>query len=299
MKLDFLVIGAQKSATTALFKYLESHPKLQLPAGKELPLFHAERHEAEVAEFMAQHYENVSGQLKGKVTPQYMCDEKIPERIYQHNANTKLIAVLRDPIDRAWSHYRMNKRRDNENRDFEVAMTESLQEEVLRRGRLGSAPTHELSYEDEADYYLAWGEYGRILDRYLEFFPAQQLLVVYTSDLQQRPKQTLDKVLRFLGLPAGFRPGCLGEVVHKGGSERLISKQTVSAVRDLWPIKQIWQRVPDKHQGTIRYWFEQFNVKKKDEEMQLSNVTRARLEAHFAKDAIRLAELTRTRPGWA
>ncbi|MFN3235577.1 MAG: sulfotransferase domain-containing protein [Pseudomonadales bacterium] len=298
MKLDFLVIGAQKSATTAVFKYLQPHERLAMPAAKEAPLFVRESSAEEAEEFMEEHFMNTAGKLRGKATPQYMCDQLIPARIHRHNPDIKLIAVLRDPIDRAWSHYRMNKRRDAEGRDFESAMLASLEPEVLARGRLGSAPSHAHDYESEADFYLPWGEYGRILQRYLDFFSRDQLLVIYTSELSQAPAATLDKILQFLGLEAGFRPACLGEVVHKGGSERLISKRTVTAIRDFWPVQKIWQRLPDNQKGTLRYWFEQFNVKTADEPMPLSESTRALLQVHFAKDAKLLAALTGRQPYW-
>lgn len=299
MKLNFLIIGAQKSATTALFKYLQPHPFLALPDAKEVPLFTEETTCQEQEKFMAQHFEGQIGKLRGKATPQYMCDDKIPERIHRYNPDMKLIAVLRDPIDRAWSHYRMNKRREVEDRDFEQAMLESLNPETLARGRAGSPPMHSECFESESDYYLAWGEYGRILDRYLDFFERDQLLVVYTSELQQRPEQTLDKILCFLGLEAGFRPDCLGEVIHKGGSERLISMDVLRGVRDFWPVRQVWDSISDHRQGVIRYWFEQMNVKAKDEEMRLSDNTRELLQSHFASDANRLTALTGTYPNWA
>ena len=299
MKLNFLVIGAQKSATTALFKYLQGHPSLALPDAKELPLFTNNHSPLTASSFINQHYKDQSGKLLGKVTPQYMCDEAIPGRIFHHNPEIKLIAVLRDPIDRAWSHYRMNKRRETEDREFEQAMLDSLEPETLHRGRAGSPPMHQTCFESEADCYLPWGEYGRILGKYLEFFDREQMLVLYTSDLQHRPEQTLDRILTFLGLDAGYRPGCLGEVIHKGGSERLVSMDTLRSFRDLWPVNQVWESLPDAKKGVIRYWFEQKNVKAADEEMCLSEATVKRLKAHFSSDAKRLAELTGTWPTWA
>lgn len=298
MKLDFLVIGAQKSATTALFKYLQFHPRLMLPAGKELPLFNNPVSDDDVADFMSEMYQRDDSRLKGKVTPQYMCDDRIPARICSHNPDIKLIAVLRNPIARAWSHYRMNKRRETEDRDFETAMIDALRPANLAKGRSGSAPTHDRCFESESDYYLAWGEYGRILERYTEYFSPKQIMVVYTEELQRNPAQVLDNVLSFLGLPVGYRPKCLGEVVHKGGSEKIFSSEVVHAVRDFWPVKHLWQRVSAKHQGVIRYWFEQLNVRQVDEVMFLGDETRSRLESHFAGDAKKLAELTNTCPTW-
>ena len=81
MKIDFLIIGAQKSATTALFKYLESHPALELPAAKEAPLFTRNVDSNAVDHFMAENFSTSDGKFRGKATPQYMCDDSIPARI--------------------------------------------------------------------------------------------------------------------------------------------------------------------------------------------------------------------------
>ena len=95
--LDFVIIGAQKSATTALFKYLEGHPDIEMPAAKEAPFFTAEHDsEQEWQEYTDTHFSDVS-KLWGKATPQYMGDYRVPERLAKHCPEAKLIAILRDP----------------------------------------------------------------------------------------------------------------------------------------------------------------------------------------------------------
>ncbi|MDB9868554.1 sulfotransferase domain-containing protein [Pseudomonadales bacterium] len=299
MKLDFLIIGAQKSATTALFKYLEPHADIAMPKGKEAPLFHHDVNEAEVSAFMAEQFGRGIGKLRGKATPQYMCDEAIPLRLKQHNPDLKLIAVLRDPIERAWSQYRMNRRRETEQRTFDEAVSELLQPDTLTKARAGSAPMHTETFESEGDYYLAWSEYGRILENYLRHFNRDQLLVLYTEDIQNEPQATLDKVMTFLGLDEGFTPDCLGEVIHKGGSEAIVSKQLKQRIRNFGPVKVFWDRIPEPRRRVIRYWFEQLNVKKSDDGIELSASQRAKLQMHFAKDAQLLASVTGEYPIWA
>lgn len=298
MKLDFLIIGAQKSATTALFKYLQPHSELALPAAKEVPLFTQDVVKEEVDNFVRDNYASETGKLLGKATPQYMCDERIPARIHDHNPDMKLIAVLRDPIDRAWSHYRMNLRRETEGRSFEQAMIEQLNPKRINKARVGSPPLHTQEFENEGDYYLVWGEYGRILKQYLELFRREQLLVLHTSELKNDPSAVLDRVLDFLGLETGFRPDCLGEVVHKGGSNKIISTNTRHKIRDIWPVKAVWSLVPEHKKQELRYWFEQLNVRSGDETMVLSDRTYQHLASHFAKDAALLSEITGTSPDW-
>lgn len=297
--LDFLIIGAQKSATTALFKYLQHHEHIAMPAAKESPLFTQEVTPAEIDTFLETNYRQAKSRIKGKATPQYMCDEKIPARLYEHNPELKLIAVLRDPIERAWSQYRMNLRRETENRSFDDAITESLADEKLELARSGCAPSHQGGYESESDYYLAWSEYGRILDNYRKFFKPEQILIIYTSDLELEPATTLDKVLEFLSLEAGYRPENLGEKVHQGGTSLLISNKIRHRLRNQMLFKSIWDGIPERHKSLIRYWYEQMNVRTSVESPALSAANRKRLEIHFQKDAALIQHITGHSPDWA
>ena len=216
--LDFLIIGAQKSATTVLHRYLGEHPAIAMPASKEVPYFTDSEAEAESWQAFSRKWFRHADPtvLWGKATPQYMADHRVPGRIHALMPNTKLIAILRDPIDRAWSHYQMARRRETETRDFEGAMRFAMDPDVLRSARSSSVPKHEHGYEAEDNFYLAWSEYGRILLEYQRYFPREQILVLLTEDLRQDPGRELDRVLSFLGLNPGYRPASFGKIVHKG-----------------------------------------------------------------------------------
>ena len=222
-KLDFLVIGAQKCATTTLFEHLRGHPGIHMPLEKEVPFFSGDNYcETLWREYAARHFGGEDGRLWGKATPQYLCDDRTPGRIKALMPGVKLVAILRDPIDRTWSHYQMGRRRDTEPRDFEAAVNELLGEAALARARQQPVPTHARGYESEGDFYVAWSEYGRMLQRYAELFGPDQILVLYTEDLQADPAGTLDRLLDFIGLEPGFRPETLGQVIHRGGGSSRI-----------------------------------------------------------------------------
>jgi hypothetical protein len=155
--LDFIVIGAQKAGTTSLFQYLRYHPEISLPAGKEVPYF---SHDALYARGWAAYmrnlarYEAISDPMRkwGTVTPQYMVggvlqatadvaiknnyDERtVPLRIHERLPDVRMIAILRDPVERALSHHRMAVMIGRERRSFDDVVGELLRPNALDRAR--------------------------------------------------------------------------------------------------------------------------------------------------------------------
>lgn len=284
--LDFVIIGAQKSATTALFSYLQNHPSIEMPVAKEAPFFTSEHlAEDDWQQFAAAHFSDES-KLWGKASPQYMADFRIPERLHQYAPNAKLIAILRDPIDRAYSHFQMAKRRATEDRSFDEIVAVDLDPLFVQNAREGSPPLHLQGYEPESDYYFVWGEYGRILSDFCRVFPREQLLVLTTVEVKNHPQQTLDKVLSFLGLRTGYTPANLGEVVHQGGGGSIIPASLPKKIVNLPIVNVFWSWVPNSFKETARYWFEQKNVKtvKPNHDEKMTAASRQKLQDFYAKD---------------
>jgi hypothetical protein len=149
--LDFLVIGAHKAGTTALFQYLRRHPQPFLPREKEAGFFSNDYWWDRSWKAFAEEFFDQApvGALWGKVTPQYMAYPEVPARIRALMPEVKLVAILRNPVDRACSHYRMAVCTLTERCSFEDAAV------ALQRG------------PDNPTSYLAMGQYGRILSSYL------------------------------------------------------------------------------------------------------------------------------------
>src|SRR5450755_2650628 len=180
--LDFVVIGAQKGGTTTLFEHLRGHPELCLPADKEAPFFNRpELYSKGVGQLFSTYFPRPlpTGRLLGTVTPQYMCIAGCAERLADAFPACALVALLRDPVDRAYSHYRMAQRRGQETRTFDDAIAAMLSgPDALAAARASTAL---------GGTYVAWGEYGRVLGEYLERFERERVLITYTSDLERDP----------------------------------------------------------------------------------------------------------------
>lgn len=298
--LDFLIIGAQKCATTTLFEHLRQHPDIHMPLEKEVPFFtDPECDAAGWASFSDRHFGPPDGRLRGKATPQYMCDPDAAQRIHRLMPGVKLVAILRDPVERTYSHYQMGQRRATEARPFDEAVTELLAPESLQRSRCLPVPTHATGYEPESAFYVAWSEYGRVLQSYARQFGPQQLLVLYTEDLQRDPAGTLDRLLAFIGLDPGFRPGGLGEVMHKGGGGNRIPHGVRAWLRQQRALYALWKWLPDEQQGRLRFLYERWNVRRSAPGgPAMSEFTRARLRQHFSRDLALLDGLACDQPPW-
>lgn len=297
--LDFIVIGAQKAATTSLWRCLQTHPELYMPPSKEAPFFSLDVLYARGFEwYLGDYFAGAPGTaLWGTVTPQYMMGSaevgvaEIARRIHEAVPEVRLIAMLRDPIERARSQHRMSVHRGTETRSFEVAAREQLEPAALAAAR--EAPT-------ELNSYVTQGEYGRLLSVYLGHVPRERLLVVRTDELEQRPAEAVRAVLRFLGVDEEHASPELGRRHHRGGTRRRIDLEAETALREylgthVWPET----RRPREQHRAFDFWLREWLVVPDDDLPRLDPAVRAALEQHFAADAARLESETGTVVPWS
>ncbi len=298
--LDFLIIGAQKSATTTLFELLRQHPSITMPLEKEVPFFIEEARDAEAWEaFAKQHFPSKKIGLWGKASPQYLCDPTAAAHIKRLMPDTKLIAILRDPIDRSRSHYKMDKRRELEHRSIDDAVAPLLSTSSSLYARSRPVPRHRGGYESESDFFIAWSEYGAALAPYYDLFPRQQILVLYTEELERDPAGVIDRIMDYLDLPLGFRPSQLGKVMHKGGGRNRIAHATRVKFRRTF-LFRLWQRLSPTLQGRIRFLYDRWNSQAADpDEDRPSALTEAAMRRHFAADLALLLALGVPTPPWS
>jgi len=197
-RVGFLVAGAQKAGTTALFDYLAELPGLELPAVKEAHFFDDEERVDWSAPDYAPYHALFGdpARLWGEATPIYLYWPNALERIRVYNPAIKLILLFSDPIERAWSHWKMEYARGKETEPFGWC---------IREGRARMADAGPYPGFHRVFSYVERGYYGRQLARVMRLFPRDQLLLIGSDDLRREPTATIRKVCEFLNIaaPAG------------------------------------------------------------------------------------------------
>ena len=196
---DFLILGAQKGGTTALYSYLRRHPSITGPSWKEVSYF--DRHYVRGEAWYRGNFPNKArtrGKLVGEASPSYLFHPLAPERVRADIPNAKLVALLRNPVDRALSHYNHEVALGREPLSFEAALAAEEARLAGEVERLVAEPRY-FSREWWSHTYQARGRYAEQLERWLAVFPREQLLIVPSDDLAAEPVETHARVLDFLG----------------------------------------------------------------------------------------------------
>lgn len=192
-RVNFLIAGAQKGGTSALAAFLSRHPEIFMAEKKELHFFDRNKHfrfGRRRYERYHRHFEGANGQAAvGEATPNYLYWKPAPRRIHEYNPDIRLVFILRNPIERAQSHWAMNRKNGIEPYDFEKA----LRMERLRALRAFPRQDRRYSYVDR-------GFYSRQIERVRAHFAPDQLLFLKNDDLRDAHDETLGRVYEFLGV---------------------------------------------------------------------------------------------------
>ena len=200
---SFLIIGAQRSGTTSLYRYLCTHPDVLPALRKEVHYYDFQF--AKGNAWYGAHYplrrRRRSPPVTGEASPYYMVHPLAPARAYAHNPQLKIIAILRDPVERAHSQYQHERANGHEQLGFDEAIDAEAERLAGCDARLRRAP-HYYCYNHHHFSYLDRGRYGHHLSRWLAHFPAEQLLVLSAETLFANPSRTANETFAFLGLAA-------------------------------------------------------------------------------------------------
>jgi hypothetical protein len=195
---DFLIIGAQKAGTTSLHAYLCEHSRVPAPTKKEVHFFDHEFHRG--TDWYRAHFQRYEeGTVSGESTPYYLFHPLAPQRAAEVLPDCKLIVLLRNPVDRAFSHHNHERALGYETLDFEQAIEAEPARLAGEEERLAREPGSR-SFAHQHHSYLARGRYAGQLERWFESFDRERLLVLGAEDLFTEPGGIVGEAQEFLGL---------------------------------------------------------------------------------------------------
>jgi hypothetical protein len=198
---SFLIVGAMRSGTTSLYRYLVEHPNVFLPGIKEVHFFD-DKYDLGLTWYSDQFSKGVSFRQVGEATPNYMYDPVAIERIGHDLPRALLVLILRNPVDRAYSHYLHNRVRGKERLSFEDALAAEPQ-------RLVRSPVDRRMYS-----YADRGRYLPQLSAIFKEFPPASVSVLVFDDLVRDPRSVVRRVCEFLDVDPKFEPQRLGIAVN-------------------------------------------------------------------------------------
>lgn len=219
---SFLIIGATKAGTTSLHHYMGQHPDVFMLPQKETNFFaqgsalclldRTVTDEEEYKKLFAN-----AGEAKqiGETSPAYLAVPDSPELIRQKIPDVKLIVVLRDPIERAFSHYLMRKRQGKEKRE---TFEECLEGEDL----------------DPMRSYKSRGFYGEQLERHLKQFSRDQLKVFLYEDFVSDPLRVVQECFVFIGVDPSFEPDMNERYNVNPPAEETLSDEARETLKNLY-----------------------------------------------------------------
>lgn len=257
---NFFVVGAMRSGTTSLARALGAHPDVFLAPVKEIHFFDRNYHRG--LDWYRSHFADVTTeQAVGEATQTYLYDPDALERMVAVAPEARLVAILRDPVDRAYSHYWHERARGWEPLEFEDAI---------------AAEPDRLAAGGEARYrysYLDRGRYLAQLQRLCQVFPREALVVVQFEDFRDDPKEVYTSVCRHLQVDDGMIPAILGERINP-----------YVTFRSRW-VRTFSRQLPAR----LREVAERLNVREATYP-PMAPATRERLTAAFAHEVATLAD---------
>ncbi|MCC3425194.1 MAG: Wzt carbohydrate-binding domain-containing protein [Microcoleus sp. PH2017_01_SCD_O_A] len=199
---DFLILGAQKCSTEALYGYLENHLQNIKEGAKQVHFFEL-NFERGVEWYSKQLTRSVAGDkvLLWEMTPYYIYHPLVAERVYKCFPDVKLIVMLRNPVQRAWMHYHLEVAIGCEKLEFEKAIAS---EPDRLKGEIEKFKADEgyYSFNHQHYSYLSRGIYVEQIKNWLDYFPREQLLIIKSEDFQKNPGDVFSEVLEFLDVKA-------------------------------------------------------------------------------------------------
>lgn len=228
---QFLIIGAQKAGTTFLYQELMSHPNLAGSITKELHFFDG-RHYSRGIDYYGAHFSSRGGDvLRGEASPGYLFHPHAASRVVEHLPDVKVIALLRDPVRRAFSQWQHERRLGYEPIDsFEAALEAEAERTHNEYERLLEEPAYD-SYAVRHYAYKLRGHYAPQIRRWQSAIGTEQILLLESTDLYKDTVSTLLRVHEFLGVEP-IAPASIGVNDMAAKSGMRLQEETAAALRE-------------------------------------------------------------------
>lgn len=203
----FICPGAQKAGTTTLYEILKQHPQLCLSSKKETKYFLKDIDELSLIDYRDNYFRHCNGKnVIGEIDPEYLFYRDVPRKIKSVlGSNVKFVFLLRNPVDRAYSHYWMSYRRGFEMDTFENAF-------LLEKDRLKTNEKKDIWHHS----YFERGFYSKQIENYLRFFPVENMHFIVFEEFIKKKNEVMKELLRFLCVDDRFQFEDIEKRYNKG-----------------------------------------------------------------------------------
>ena len=277
-KVDFFIVGAPKAGTTSLYSYLNRHPEIEMSTIKEPDYFSNEFIEEQslyykkesVRSLKKYHslYSDIKNLVRGEASVSYLFYEKVPKKIFKYNSSSKIIIMLRNPIDRAFSHYLM---------DYRLGLVSESFEDIVKKK--SNHKYAKLFYQQ----YIQVGEYANQLKRYLNVFNSENILLIDYDDFKKDVAGVVNKTYLFLGVNDDFQPN----LNKKHNAYSMPKNRIIRYIYSFVPLRNLLALIFTKEIiKSIRNL-----LFKSDKKLIMQVETINFLKKHFEKDVNELSEL--------
>lgn len=208
---NFFVVGVPKAGTTALYHHLREHPDIFMPSVKE-PSFFSERVQDDGSAMTWERYQSLFAEAGaestvGEASPDYFHSEKAPQRIADYNLDARIVVILRQPVERSYSHFLMLQ---NSGITRFSSFAEAT-EETIKHLKQGKPPPYGSGHRQSF--------YAGALAHYHSFFPSEQILVLKHEQYRRAPQDVLKAVYDHLDVASDYVARSLDEKYNVGSGQ--------------------------------------------------------------------------------
>ena len=276
---NFFVLGAAKCGTTTLYHLLRQHPQIFMTRDKEPRFFDTDQYyEAGLDKYLETHFSGAVGYpARGEATPFYLRGaDKVASRIREDvGSDVKFIAIMRDPVERAWSHYLNMLRIGAEREAFSSALR-------LEPQRVNEARGSWIAY-------YADGLYASQLEVWFRYFPRERFLLLLTEDLRMQPEETARRMFEFLSVDPDVVVATHGRM-NPAATARY--KWLAVVLNRPNPLTNALKHLfPYVHRKQLRDWVNQRNKKHYGQNPELDPLVAVELRTRYHDDVRRLEKI--------